>query len=90
MNSYFYIFGTPFFTVNGQIVLKWRLDPFGILPAGAKEKVLSESFVFSRFTAVFPILVFLTGILFLGETFAIVRGIGLLLILLEIFITVNY
>jgi hypothetical protein len=68
MNPYFYIFGTPLLTVNRQIVLKLRLGPFGIFPAGAKEKALSESFVFSRFTAVFPILVFITGILFLGET----------------------
>jgi hypothetical protein len=84
MNSYFYIFGTPLFTVNGQIVLKWRLGPFGILPAGAKEKSLSESFLFSGFIGVSY------RYFFLGETFAIVRGIGLLLILLEIFITVNY
>jgi hypothetical protein len=52
MNSYFYIFETPLFTVNGQIVLKWRLGPFGILPAGAKEKALSESFLFSGFIGV--------------------------------------
>ena len=55
-----------------------------------KLKVLSESFVFLDLLLFFPALVFLTGNFFLGETFAIVRGIGLLLILLEIFVTVNY
>lgn len=64
MNPYFYIFGTLLFTVNGQTVLKWRLGSFGIFPAGAKEKALSDSYVFSGFTAVFPALVFLTGIFF--------------------------
>lgn len=38
--GYFYIFGTIFFTVYGQIVLKWKIDKAGNLPEVWAEKVL--------------------------------------------------
>ncbi|MFB5660218.1 EamA family transporter [Alteribacillus sp. HJP-4] len=37
--GYLYIFGTIFFTVYGQIMLKWRISKFGSLPAEFQEKV---------------------------------------------------
>jgi multidrug transporter EmrE-like cation transporter len=38
--GYFYIFGTIFFTVYGQLVLKWRINGVGALPEGFLGKVL--------------------------------------------------
>ena len=38
--GYFYIFATVFFTVFGQIILKWRINGVGSLPDDASEKVL--------------------------------------------------
>ena len=38
--GYFYIFTTIFFTVYGQIVLKWRINGVGSLPENFMEKVL--------------------------------------------------
>lgn len=121
MNSYLYIAGTLFFTVYGQIILKWRLGKFGELPEGFKEKLfflfkaIFDPFIFSGFAAAFlaslcwmaamtkfelttaypfmslaPALVFIIGILFLGETFTIGKVIGLLFIFLGIIVTVKY
>jgi undecaprenyl phosphate-alpha-L-ara4N flippase subunit ArnF len=42
------------------------------------------------FMSLAPALVFIIGILFLGETFTLGKVIGLLLILLGIFVTVKY
>jgi undecaprenyl phosphate-alpha-L-ara4N flippase subunit ArnF len=60
MNPYFYIFGTLFFTVYGQIVLKWRLSQLAIvLPEGLLDKILYllklifDPFVFSGFASAF-------------------------------------
>jgi undecaprenyl phosphate-alpha-L-ara4N flippase subunit ArnF len=59
MNPYFYIFETLLFTVYGQIILKWRLSQFGILPEGLKNKLqflikaLFDPFIFSGFVAAF-------------------------------------
>ena len=60
MNPYFYIFGTLFFTVYGQIVLKWRLSYLEIvLPEGLMDKILYllklifDPFVFSGFASAF-------------------------------------
>ncbi|WP_164667921.1 EamA family transporter [Virgibacillus doumboii] len=36
--GYFYIFGTIFFTVYGQLVLKWKIDQQGNLPSAWTEK----------------------------------------------------
>jgi multidrug transporter EmrE-like cation transporter len=58
--GYFYIFGTIFFTVYGQIVLKWRINGIGALPEGGMSekiiflfKVLLDPWVFSGFIAAF-------------------------------------
>ena len=58
--GYFYIFGTIFFTVYGQIVLKWRINDIGALPTGGFGdkfifllKILFDPWVFSGFFAAF-------------------------------------
>lgn len=58
--GYFYIFGTIFFTVYGQIVLKWRINDIGSLPEGGIGdkviflfKILFDPWVFSGFAAAF-------------------------------------
>ncbi|WP_101842825.1 EamA family transporter [Halobacillus sp. Marseille-P3879] len=38
--GYAYIFGTIFFTVYGQLILKWKIDQYGGLPELWKDKVL--------------------------------------------------
>jgi undecaprenyl phosphate-alpha-L-ara4N flippase subunit ArnF len=122
MNPYFYIFGTLFFTVYGQIVLKWRLSGLKIeLPDGLMDKgiylikLIFDPFIFSGFAAAFiasmfwmaamtkfeithaypfmslaPALVFLIGVLFLGEAFTAGKLVGLVLIIIGIIVTVKY
>lgn len=122
MNPYLYIFGTLFFTVYGQIVLKWRLSALKIeLPNGVIEKaiylvkLIFDPFIFSGFISAFiasmfwmaamtkfeithaypfmslaPALVFLIGVLFLGEAFTIGKLVGLVMIMLGIIVTVKY
>ena len=57
--GYFYIFGTIFFTVYGQIVLKWRINDIGSLPVGMSDKILFlvkllfDPWIFSGFFAAF-------------------------------------
>ena len=58
--GYFYIFGTIFFTVYGQIVLKWRINGIGqSLPDAVGDKILFlfkilfDPWVFSGFAAAF-------------------------------------
>ena len=57
--GYFYIFGTIFFTVYGQIVLKWRISGVGELPELASDKVmfltklLFDPWIFSGFFSAF-------------------------------------
>ena len=57
--GYFYIFGTLFFTVYGQIVLKWRINEVGTLPESITDKViflvklLFDPWIFSGFFAAF-------------------------------------
>jgi drug/metabolite transporter (DMT)-like permease len=60
MNPYLYIFGTLFFTVYGQIVLKWRLSGLKIiLPDGFADKIVYlvklvfDPFIFSGFASAF-------------------------------------
>lgn len=60
MNPYLYIFGTLFFTVYGQIVLKWRLSGMKvILPEGFMDKIIYlvklvfDPFIFSGFVSAF-------------------------------------
>ncbi|MEW5676540.1 EamA family transporter [Flavobacterium enshiense] len=122
MNPYLYIVGTLFFTVFGQIVLKWRLSGLKVvLPEGMTDKgvclfkLIFDPFIFSGFTSAFvaslfwmaamtkfeittaypfmsiaPAMVFLIGVLFLGETFTIGKVIGLTLIIIGIVVTVKY
>lgn len=121
MNPYLYIFGTLFFTVYGQIVLKWRLSSLKvILPEGIWDKIIYlvklifDPFVFSGFASAFiaslfwmaamtkfeittaypfmsiaPALVFVIGVLFLGEAFTLGKVIGLLLIIFGTILTVK-
>lgn len=57
--GYFYIFGTIFFTVYGQIVLKWRINTSGTLPEQVMEKIvflvklLFDPWIFSGFFSAF-------------------------------------
>lgn len=39
MIGYLYIFGTIFFTVYGQLILKWRIVRYGQLPEGIIPKI---------------------------------------------------
>jgi len=123
MHGYLYIFGTLFFTVFGQILLKWRLNtlsftiPEGnaIYKATSFAKLLIDPYILFGFASAFiasifwiaamtkfeityaypfmslaPALVFIVGILFLGETFTTGKILGLLIITIGIFVTVKF
>jgi len=57
--GYAYVFGTVFFTVYGQLILKWRIVKYGALPEGSGEKLLFlakllfDPYIFSGFFAAF-------------------------------------
>ncbi|MBM7644640.1 putative membrane protein [Scopulibacillus daqui] len=57
--GYLYIFGTIFFTVYGQMILKWRINGIGQLPSGSLDKVLFllkavfDPFIFSGLASAF-------------------------------------
>lgn len=57
--GYFYIFGTVFFTVYGQLIMKWRINGLGSMPAGFFEKIsflthlLFDPWIFSGFISAF-------------------------------------
>ena len=57
--EYLYIFGTIFFTVYGQLIIKWRISPYGPLPDRLIEKVqfllhvLLDPYIISGFVAAF-------------------------------------
>ncbi len=57
--DYFYIAATIFFTVYGQLILKWRITQFGALPADLLDKLkflillLLDPAIFSGFFAAF-------------------------------------
>lgn len=60
MTRYIYILGTLFFTIYGQLVLKWRLKTLAFeLPEGALNKLYSlvklvfDPFIFSGFISAF-------------------------------------
>jgi hypothetical protein len=38
--NYLYIFGTIFFTVYGQLILKWRIGLYGTLPEMLGDRLL--------------------------------------------------
>lgn len=122
MNPYLYIFGTLFFTVYGQIILKWRLSQLKVvLPERMTDKVIYliklvfDPFVLSGFAAAFiaslfwmaamtkfeitkaypfmslaPALVFVIGMVFLGEQFTIGKLVGLILIIVGTIVTVKF
>lgn len=122
MNPYIYIFATLFFTVSGQIILKWRISRLQLLlPDSFSSKILTliklifDPFIFTGFVFAFiaslfwmaamtkfeittaypfmslaPALVFLIGVLFLGEAFTVGKVAGLGLIILGTFVTVKY
>lgn len=121
MQGYFYIFGTLFFTIYGQIVLKWRLNSFGDLPEALSAKItfllsaFLDFYIISGFVSAFiasvfwmaamtqfeiskaypfmslaPAIVFIIGIVLLGETFTWGKVIGLALIIFGTFVTVKF
>ena len=123
MLGYLYIFGTLFFTVFGQILLKWRLNTLCFtIPEGGLIKVMAsfvklliDPYIIAGFVSAFiasifwmaamtkfeiteaypfmslaPALVFLVGVLFLGETFTIGKVLGLVIIAIGIFVTVKF
>ncbi|GGH85222.1 drug/metabolite transporter (DMT)-like permease [Pullulanibacillus pueri] len=57
--GYIYIGGTIFFTVYGQLILKWRINHFGELPEAVLDKclflfkIVFDPFVFSGLAAAF-------------------------------------
>jgi len=57
--NYFYIFGTIFFTVYGQLILKYRIGQYGALPEILSHRILFllrlllDPFIFSGFFAAF-------------------------------------
>ncbi|MBN1187428.1 MAG: EamA family transporter [Bacteroidales bacterium] len=57
--NYSYIFGTIFFTVYGQLILKWRINFYGALPKALFPriqfliKLLLDPYIFSGFISAF-------------------------------------
>ncbi|MFC7321703.1 EamA family transporter [Halobacillus campisalis] len=57
--GYAYIFGTIFFTVYGQLILKWKIDQYGGLPELWRDKfifiiqLLLNPFILSGFLSAF-------------------------------------
>lgn len=57
--GYFYIFGTIFFTVYGQLIIKWRIVQYGALPEVFSDKIvflfklLFDPFIFSSLASGF-------------------------------------
>lgn len=57
--GYFYIFGTIFFTVYGQLILKWRIVNYGAMPEQSIDKIyfliklLLDPYIFSGFFSAF-------------------------------------
>lgn len=65
--GYLYIVGTIFFTVYGQLVLKWRVNKYGSLPIEMVDKIifllklLLDPFILSGFIAAFVASIFWMG-----------------------------
>jgi len=93
--DHLYILGTILFTVYGQLVLKWRISQYGILPIEMKQKliflyqVLMDPFVISGLASAFIASIFWMMAMtkfelsyaypFMGLTYAIVFGFAILL-----------
>jgi multidrug transporter EmrE-like cation transporter len=62
--GYIYIFFTIVFTVYGQLVLKWRVNKYGVLPIELLDKflfllkLLLDPFIFSGFVSAFVASIF--------------------------------
>lgn len=62
--GHLYIAGTIFFTVYGQLILKWRISAFGVLPESLQGKLfffvnaLCDPFVISGFVSAFVASIF--------------------------------
>lgn len=59
MSSYLFVFGTIFFTVYGQLILKWRIKEYGSLPIDLIDKLIFlfrlflDPYILSGFFAAF-------------------------------------
>lgn len=59
MTGYLYILGTVLFTVYGQLILKWRIVSYGVLPEHFVDKLLFlfkllfDPYIFSGFVSAF-------------------------------------
>jgi len=57
--GFYYVFGTIFFTVYGQLILKWRIEKYGSLPDNFLGKLsflfglLHDPFILSGFVSAF-------------------------------------
>lgn len=57
--GYLYIFGCLFFTVYGQIIMKWRIAKYGDLPSELLDKIyflikiVFDPYIFSGFVSAF-------------------------------------
>lgn len=57
--AHMYIFGTIFFTVYGQLIIKWRIPHYGHLPEQSVEKIIFllklflDPFILSGFLSAF-------------------------------------
>lgn len=91
---YLYILGTIGFTVYGQLILKWRIMKYGLMPGGLCEnflflvKLLLDPFILSGFIAAFVASLFWMAAMTVADvSFAypfITAGLTLLTVLLAI------
>lgn len=93
--DHIYILGTIIFTVYGQIILKWRIGFYNVLPLDVKEKIiflfhlLLDPFIISGLLSAFVASLFWMMAMtkfelsyaypFMGLTYAIVFGIAIYL-----------
>lgn len=94
MIGYVYIFGTMFFTVYGQLIIKWRIGNYGVLPVEFYDKAIFllklflDPFIFSGFVSAFLASMFWMAAMtkfelsyaypFMGLTFILVSIFGML------------
>lgn len=93
--SYFYIIGTVLFTVCGQLLIKWRIAKYGVLPGSFSEKIvfllklLLDPYIFSGFVSAFLAALFWMAAMTkfnLSEAYpAIIGGLALLTSLFAVF-----
>lgn len=68
MSGFIYILGCIFFTVYGQLILKWRINFVGAFPESAQEKawflvklIFTDLFILSGFVSAFVASIFWMG-----------------------------